>query len=407
MNIAFISHEYPAETGGGGIGTYLAQIVTHLPSLGHKVVVFCGTKELQAWWQNEVVYRVPCKDANHFNIEVVAHFEALHLQIGFDIIEGTDFMAWGYSVHKAFPHIPFVVRAHSNGFIVNNYLFEPLKGWDKLRFILGALRRGKLPKLPSKPLPQDFAHEAICLHEADAVLSPSHSLGKIYQELDWCSTYTFLPYIFSPSKALLEIKTNVNEDIKIVYYGRLEIRKGVLELAKSIPYLLKRHKNISFHFYGKSAQSPKANVDMQTYLTQKLNKFQDKCVFHGAFEPKQLPKVLKNSDIVILPSRYDSFGLAACEAMAAGKPVVGSVYGGMAEIIDHSESGYVIDPFNTQSMVMYLDKLITNPILRSQLGENARTSIIENYNAEKILNQQIEIYTKLVSSKNGVKFRQE
>lgn len=405
MTIAFISYEYPTETGGGGIGTYLAQIVTHLPSLGHKVVVFCGTKEPQAWWQNEWVRRIPCDDANHFNSEVVSHFETLHYEIGFDIIEGTDFMAWGYSVHKAFPHIPYVVRAHSNGFVVNKYLFEPLKGWAKWRFILGALKRGNLPRLPSKPLPQDFAHEAICLREADAVLSPSHSLGKIYQELDWCSTYTFLPYIFSPSKALLEIKTNVNEDIKIVYYGRLEIRKGVLELAKSIPYLLKRHKNISFHFYGKSAQSPKANVDMQTYLTQKLAKYQDKCVFHGAFEPKDLSLILENASIVILPSRFDNSPLACYESMAAGKPVIGSKHGGMAEIIEHGVSGFVIDPYDIESMVMHLDKLITNAELRFQIGNKARKRIIENYNAEKILNQQIEIYTKLISSKNGVKFR--
>lgn len=405
MNIAFISYEYPTETGGGGIGTYLTQIVAHLPNLGHKMVVFCGTKEPHAWWQNEWVRRIPCNDANHFNSEVVAHFEVLHNEIAFDIIEGTDFMAWGYSVHKAFPHIPYVVRAHSNGYIVNKYLFEPLKGWDKLRFILGALRRGKLPKLPSKPLPKAFEYEAICLHEADAVLSPSHSLGKIYQELDWCSTYTFLPYIFSPLKDLLTIKSQVKDEIKIVYYGRLEIRKGVLELTKAIPIIVNRHKNISFHFYGKSALSPKANVDMQTYLYHKLSNYQDKCIFHGAFEPKLLPKIIENASIVILPSRFDNSPLACYESMAAGKPVIGSVFGGMAEIIEHGESGFVINPFDTQAMVMYLDKLITNPKLRLQLGENGRKRIIENYSADNILKQQIEIYTKLINSRNGVKFR--
>ena len=61
MKIAFLSYEYPPETGGGGIGTYLSQCVKWLPTFGHHPVVICGTNQKEAFWENEFVFRIPCK----------------------------------------------------------------------------------------------------------------------------------------------------------------------------------------------------------------------------------------------------------------------------------------------------------------------------------------------------------
>ena len=79
MKIAFISYEYPIETGGGGIGTYLSQMVKYLPQYGHQVVVFCGTLKHQAFGENDFIYRVPCEAVEDFNTNLITYFEAVHL----------------------------------------------------------------------------------------------------------------------------------------------------------------------------------------------------------------------------------------------------------------------------------------------------------------------------------------
>lgn len=401
MKIAFFSYEYPKETGGGGIGTYLVQIVNNLPSFGHKVVVFCGTNEAEAWWQSEHVYRIPCKEKQDFNENVVFYFYQLHSEFKFDIIEGSDYSAWGYSVHLAFPTIPYVVRAHSNGYVVNTYLYEPLSGLAKWRFILGAFKRGKWPNLPKAPKPENNPKDEIdCLQHCDGVLSPSHSLGKWYQELGWTKNYHYLPYIFNVAETLLKINQKENnKTVNIIFYGRLEIRKGVLELAKVIPAISQKYPTVHFYFYGKAANSPVNTLDMQAYLVQKLSKYSSQVHFKGVFEPQNLHLVLQEADIVVLPSRYDSFGLAACEAMAAGKPVVGSIHGGMAEIIEHGKSGLVVNPSQINELQRAIESLIQDTKLRQQLGQSARERIKTMLAPEKIIQKQVDIYQQFIRNK--------
>lgn len=404
MKIAFLSYEYPPETGGGGIGTYLTQMVKYLPSYGHKVVVFCGTKQKEAFWENEFVYRIPCESIQNYNQVLLNFFKPIHKNINFDIAEGTDFGACGIEILRKYPEIPFVTRAHTANYLIDQFLFEPLKGWAKWRFILGGLKRIQIPKLPTLPKEKNFLDEKEIVQNCDMVVSPSHSLAKFYIDLKWCKNYKHLPLLFQVQKEILSIKQNniSNVILNIVFYGRLEVRKGVLEIAKAIPLLLKKNPLLTFYFIGKTANSPIACMDMGEFLKQKLKKFSKSVIFQEAFQPEHISKILDIGDIFLFPSRFDSFGLVCCETMAAGKAVIGSNSGGMAEIIENGISGLLVEPNNPKDIVKKISILLENPELRFKIGVNARKRILNNYSSEIIIPKQIGIYSEVIKNKNGI-----
>ena len=401
MKIAFLSYEYPPETGGGGIGTYLAQLVNFMPKFGHKVVVFCGTNQKEAFWENESVYRIPCKSISDYNHNLMSFFVPIHTQINFDICEGTDFGACGIEILRQMPQIPFVTRAHTANFIIDQFLFQPLKGWSKWRFILGGLKRFEIPKLPLSPIESDFLLEKEIVKTCDRVVSLSHSLAKFYLDLNWCSSYDHLPSLFEIKPEILKIEQNnkPNDALNIVFYGRLEIRKGVLEIGEAIPKILKKYPKTIFYLIGKSANSPKSGVDMKKFLQNKLTKYQSNIIFQEAFQPSEIVNILSMGDIFLIPSRYDNSPLVCYETMAAGKPVIATNNGGMAELIENNISGFLIDPNNVDQLVEKTLKMIESPNLRSNFGICARKKIIENFTAEKIINQQINIFNNVIKNK--------
>ena len=400
MTIAFVSYEYPPETGGGGIGTYLFQCVKWLPAYGHEIVVFCATAASEAFWENEFVYRIPASDWDSFNRILPTYFTQVHKERKFDIAEGTDFRAGGIEIMKIFPDLPFVVKAHSANYIVDKYLFRPISGWQKIRFALGALKQGRLPSFPKPPAPEQYPREKEILQKCDQVISPSMSLGDMYVQLGWAKDYALVPYLFHPSASVLKISP-LKEKIKldIVFYGRLEMRKGVVTLAKSIPFVIQKYKNVHFHFIGNPSNSPQYGVPMDQYLENKLKKYKKYVTIRKAVPPEQVPEILEMGDIFVFPSLYDSFGLVCCEAMAAGKAVIGSKSGGMAEIIEEGVSGLLVTPKNVLELASKIMDLIARPEKRILLGQQGRKRIRELYHPDVIIPQQIELYEKVVRHK--------
>ena len=406
MRIAFFSYEYPPETGGGGIGTYLAQMVFHLPKHGHFPVVFCGTDKQEAFWENEYVYRLPASGWGDFNKELPNHFRMIHEQNKFDVVEATDFRAGGIEIRYQFPTLPFVVRAHTANYLIDIFLFEKLAGLPRLRFIIGALRRVSLPTFPTLPNENDYLIEKEIIEQCTSLLSPSKALGDMYHTIGWRKQYEYVPFFYEPQQNILNIlpRKKAKDEINIVFYGRLEIRKGVLEIAKAIPVLLKRHPQLNFYFYGQPANSPKHGYNMQEYLEKKLSKCLNNVFFKGAFQASDLVEVLSRGDIFIFPSRFDSFGIACCEAMAAGKAVIGSRSGGMAEIIEDGLSGLLVDPNNAAQIVDKISLLINNQSMIAKMGENGRKRILNEYSAAKNIPLLINAYIKAIEKNNTSPF---
>ncbi|HEX9258769.1 MAG TPA: glycosyltransferase, partial [Acidimicrobiales bacterium] len=74
------------------------------------------------------------------------------------------------------------------------------------------------------------------------------------------------------------------------------------------------------------------------------------------------------ADVVLVPSRSESFGLVALEAAACGTPVVASAVGGLLTLVDHGHTGFLVPGRDPEAFAAYADELLANPLLRIEQG---------------------------------------
>lgn len=95
----------------------------------------------------------------------------------------------------------------------------------------------------------------------------------------------------------------------------------------------------------------------------------------------RLVELFRSSDVFAIPSRAETFGIAAVEASAMGLPVVASDVGGFADIVVDGETGLVVEPGDLASLTGALRRLVDDPRLRRGMGEAARRRAVERFDA--------------------------
>ncbi len=107
-------------------------------------------------------------------------------------------------------------------------------------------------------------------------------------------------------------------------------------------------------------------------------------------------ELLSISDIFLLPSQSESFGLSALEAMSCGVPVVASNIGGIPEVIEHGECGYVAELGDTERMSKYVVDLLENPKKWQMFSDSARKRAIEKFESSIIVPKYMSLYEELL-----------
>jgi L-malate glycosyltransferase len=113
-------------------------------------------------------------------------------------------------------------------------------------------------------------------------------------------------------------------------------------------------------------------------------------------EQDQVVPLLSVSDLFLLPSMQESFGLAALEAMACEVPVVASRVGGLSEVIEHGRTGFLHDLEDLDGMADSGVALLTNPELHAAIAAQGRRLVAEKFCADLIVPRYETFYTELV-----------
>src|SRR6266571_4577830 len=121
----------------------------------------------------------------------------------------------------------------------------------------------------------------------------------------------------------------------------------------------------------------------------------DRCAFVG--KQPRIVDYLCAADVLLLPSEQESFGLAALEAMACEVPVVASRVGGVPEVVDDGETGFLSPVGDVDKMANDAVKLLTNDDLRREMGKRARASATERYSTDLVIPRYIEFYEKVLA----------
>jgi L-malate glycosyltransferase len=120
---------------------------------------------------------------------------------------------------------------------------------------------------------------------------------------------------------------------------------------------------------------------------------------HITFVGKQseLVPLLSASDLFLIPSQSESFGLAALEAMACELPVISSSVGGLPELIVHGETGYIAEIGDYERMAKYAIELLLNQTKYQRFSEASKKRATEMFGIDKIVDQYEAYYEKVLS----------
>jgi N-acetyl-alpha-D-glucosaminyl L-malate synthase BshA len=117
---------------------------------------------------------------------------------------------------------------------------------------------------------------------------------------------------------------------------------------------------------------------------------------HVRFLGKQteLVPILSSSDLMLMPSQSESFGLAALEAMACGVPVISSSVGGLPELQVHGQTGYIAEIGDIGRMARYTVELLTNDTKMTLFRNACRTRAVEHFDVKRIVTEYESYYTE-------------
>jgi L-malate glycosyltransferase len=120
------------------------------------------------------------------------------------------------------------------------------------------------------------------------------------------------------------------------------------------------------------------------------------CSFVG--KQPQISDYLSASDVLLLPSEQESFGLAALEAMACEVPVIASRVGGLPEVLTDGETGFLSEVGDVDKMSEDAARLLANEELRREMGRRARASAISRYSTDLVIPQYINFYERVLAA---------
>ena len=239
---------------------------------------------------------------------------------------------------------------HGPTFTIDESNSHYVPWYTRARYYAGALRRGRLPDQPWRYIAEDDP-ERIHALAADEVMANSRATADRVKSV-WKiqpDRLSAIPLVFNAPERLLELRPS-SLDGSVLFLGRIEVRKGILELAKAIPLVLRRMPNAKFHFVGRVLPHPRDRKPLDEHVRRIVRGHLASVEFVGGVAYSEVPRFLEAADVCVFPSDWEASGFVCLEAMAAGRAVVGSAGGGMAEIIEHGRTGLLVrTPAQSQS----------------------------------------------------------
>ena len=378
MKIAFISFEFPPDTAIGGIATYVEHAAKLMAGKGHKVEVFSSSpfrESLNEYFsENILVHRIRTIDRDNFCKQILPAFTQRHKLVNFDLAESPEYSYEGIEIKKAFPDLPMIVRFHTPSFWVKHL---------NKKFITGSFKEKLKKALGIKQYKKENDKEYLFSLMANGWVVPCTDMKNILVE-HWgfdADKIEIIPNPFLPSDDLLAIPDETHSNT-VTFIGRLEVRKGVTQLAAAIPVVLEQKPEVRFCFVGKPNHAPDKKRMMDVYLKELLKPFEKNIQFIPHVPKEQISRLLAQTDICVFPSYWELFGYVCTEAMAAARGIVAGNKGGMKDMLEDINGGILVDPQSPDEIAGGILFLLNNPAERIAMGRRSRAKAINYYGKE-------------------------
>lgn len=387
MKICLVSREYPTDDHQGGIGTYTEKTARALAGLGHDVDVLTETAHGEAGIALEegvVVHRL---DPPRGRMQTLARAFRVSRQIGHlnpppDIVQACEYgaeAAW-FALRRPVPS-RLITRLATPTFAVrelNEHGAAPTRLAQKMvdTLELQQVRRSDAVFTISDPL-ADLVCDRWGLDRSRVVL--------IKTGVDFAERYAASA---PPLPAPLAGREYV------LFFGRLEERKGVHILAEALLDVLGRHPGLHAVFAG--AARTYRGVPMDTWVRDRLRSYGDRLHLLPRQPQAALYTLVAGATVVALPSIWEGLGNVALEALDAGAAVVATSGSGIAEVIEHGRSGLLVPPGDVSALRTALLTVTDDPALRDRLSRGARARA-RAFDLSKTTEELVSLYRRLLA----------
>ena len=409
MKIAHFSWEFPPAI-WGGLGTFALEITQKQVSKGNNVTVFAlndkNRLNISDNWNGVEVYRPYTVDLNST----------------FYLFSNQDVRSWGpnfkffsdvvgYNLLSASQFVNVLVRK-------NERTFDIIDGHDWLGIIGGMVAKKELDMplmfhVHSTEGGRSMGSGSQTIKDiefeggqvADCIITVSYAMKDELQQLGFPSDKIRVcwngvdPDKYDPNRIPAENINNLRQrygikdnETMLFFVGRLVTVKGADRLIQAMPSVLQEFPDTKLVLLGIG--------DMEGTIKNLINDLglQNRVILRNEFVNEE-ERILHYaaSDVVVLPSLYEPFGIVCTEAMSMGKPVVVGAKGtnGMREQIISSgekQCGIHINPFDPDDISWGIKQVLKSKEQSIQMGQNAREQVIEKFSWDAVTDRTLGIY---------------
>ncbi len=167
------------------------------------------------------------------------------------------------------------------------------------------------------------------------------------------------------------IKANSNKNIRFVIIGDGQSRPLIEKKAAAL--------NLSYSYF---VTNPKAKTDILVTSWE-----------------TEIDEALAGIDIIVLTSHNEGTPVSLIEAQAAHKPVVSTNVGGIEDIVQHGETGFITEAGDTAAFAQHIQTLIDAPQLREQMGKKGYENVIKRYSKQRLITDMKHLYLSFLEEK--------
>lgn len=230
-----------------------------------------------------------------------------------------------------------------------------------------------------------------CLAETDLAICPSKFLRQMYIDSGMVARrMEFLRqgHNFGSLQAT-DLHKSPSASLRVGYLGQIAPLKGVQVLVDAVRQLPGRP--FELHIHGDSELHPQ-----YAQTLSETARHDPRIVFHGAYGRDQLTAILRELDVIVVPSLwYENSPNVILESFAHATPVIASDFGGMAELVEHGSNGLCFTVGDANALAHQLQRLVDDPGLLASLVDGARQTRTTTLEAE--MSQLISYYQSLLA----------
>jgi len=233
------------------------------------------------------------------------------------------------------------------------------------------------------------------LKTSDGIQLLVSGLGRHVESLGGDTSKAFLVnrgvdvHVFNPEGPKDAIRQEFGvekDDILLLFVGRLDLVKGVPYLLEAAKRLLRERRGVKLLIVGDGSLDPE--------YRKIADGFDGRIIFAGY--RKDVPELMRASDIFVLPSLSEGAANVVMEASASGIAVVATDVGGIPEIVEEGVTGLLVKPKDPDGLYSALCELITDPQLAREMGAAGRERMVSRYGWDVVCRQVDENYHRVI-----------